>query len=1247
MAFLLKHQVFSFLLFCLLIIFSNTTSAATIYVDVNVAGGGLVDGSSWANAFTDLQPALTAAVAGDQIWVADGTYRPTVEFDADASGGGDVREVTFYLNTDGVEVYGGFVAGETSLAARNIATNHPTILSGEIGAAGNADNAYHVLYIDGTTASGSITTATIIDGFQVTAGNADGANLNGLGGGIYNNGQLAGRNCSPRITNCDLSQNTTLIGGAMYNAGGESGNSSPVITNCRFSQNTVTAGHGGAIQNNGFNNGTSSPVITNCSFSQNTAPAGNGGAIYNSANSSVLPQTSLSSPTITNCSFSQNTANSAGAMASFAVGGVSNPTISNSIFWGAGSGSDLIRAINSATGNMSFNIYDDGTIDGTFTVPTGMADGGNNIEQDPLFTNAVTGDLSLQTGSSAIDVGNDAVTVPATDLVGNTRRDNTIDLGALEGVSPATTIYVDLTAGGLNNGGSWINAYTNLQDALNVAVAGDQIWVADGTYLPTVEFDADASGGVDAREATFYLNTNGVEVYGGFAGGEATLGARNVATNPTILSGDLGAAGNTDNAYHVFYIDGTSTTITTSTIIDGFQITGGNAGGGGINERGGGLINDGRNGGNISSPTIRNCSFSQNTATYGGAIYNYGNNGGTSSPNLTNCSFSQNMATNSGGAIDNDGSSGGTSTPNITNCSFSQNTAVGSGGAILNEGVGGTSNPTITNSIFWGAGSGSDLIFNSINATGTMSFSIYDDGTINSTPNLPTGMINGGSNLEIDPLFTNAAAGDLSLQTGSPAIDVGNDGANSTTTDLVGNTRRDNTIDLGALESVSPATTIYVDWTAVGLNNGGSWTNAYTNLQDALNVAVAGDQIWIADGTYLPTVAFDADGGGGSTQRFQTFYLDADGVEVYGGFAGGETTLGARDPNTNLTILSGDFNGDDSTSGTAGTTTFALTNTSENAYHVFLIDGTTSGGSITTATIVDGLQIRGGNGDAGGASLNNRGGGIFNHGVGAGITCNPSITNCIFSQNTAGNGGAMINYARPSGTSSPSVTNCTFLQNTATFGGAMVNYGYLSTSNPTITNCIFSQNIAGTNGGALLNDGFTGTSNPSIINCSFSQNAAGQSAGAIFNYGDSGISSPSITNCSFSQNTAVNGGALLNNGVNGGTSNPTITNSIFWGAGSGSDLISNNSGTGSITYSIYEQGVTTIVGMTDGGNNLAIDPLFTNAATGDLSLQLGSPAIDAGNDALNSTTTDLANNPRKDGVIDMGAFEFVSVVMPP
>lgn len=83
-------------------------------------------------------------------------------------------------------------------------------------------------------------------------------------------------------------------------------------------------------------------------------------------------------------------------------------------------------------------------------------------------------------------------------------------------------IYVDLDAvDGENNGSSWENAFTDLQSALAIAGASDQIWVAEGTYLPTT--GNNLPEGVDDIRAVSFVINNGVKVYGGFAGDETLI----------------------------------------------------------------------------------------------------------------------------------------------------------------------------------------------------------------------------------------------------------------------------------------------------------------------------------------------------------------------------------------------------------------------------------------------------------------------------------------------------------------------------------------------------------------------------------------------------------------------------------------------------------------------------------------------------------------------------------------------------
>ena len=128
----------------------------------------------------------------------------------------------------------------------------------------------------------------------------------------------------------------------------------------------------------------------------------------------------------------------------------------------------------------------------------------------------------------------------------------------------ASILYVTPTGAG--NCSGWGADACGLQKALNDAVPDDEIWVMMGTYKPTVD---------GIRDISFGLKT-GVAVYGGFDGTETLREARNPAKNFTILSGDIGTAGDSsDNSYHVVTASGVGPTA----VLDGFTITAGHSGG--------------------------------------------------------------------------------------------------------------------------------------------------------------------------------------------------------------------------------------------------------------------------------------------------------------------------------------------------------------------------------------------------------------------------------------------------------------------------------------------------------------------------------------------------------------------------------------------------------------------------------------------------------------------------------------------
>ena len=252
-----------------------------------------------------------------------------------------------------------------------------------------------------------------------------------------------------------------------------------------------------------------------------------------------------------------------------------------------------------------------------------------------------------------------------------------------------------VTAGGISSGsGTWASPMT-LQSAL-ANTACHEIWVKAGTYKPTAGTN---------RSISFNIRP-GVAVYGGFASGETQRDQRRPKLRITTLSGDIGQANSiSDNSYHVVYMNGTTGAgiIDNSTVLDGFTISGGNAGGNEFpNYNGGGLFCDGEGSGNKCSPSLSQLVFDTNRAGWvGGAMHNEASNGGVSSPVLTNVAFIHNTAVEYGGAIYNEGYQGNSS-PRLVNVSFDGNSSDYSGGAMYNGGGGssGISSPILSNVTF-------------------------------------------------------------------------------------------------------------------------------------------------------------------------------------------------------------------------------------------------------------------------------------------------------------------------------------------------------------------------------------------------------------------------------------------------------------------------------------------------------------------------------------------------------------------
>lgn len=233
---------------------------------VHPTAQGLHNGASWADAFTNLHDALAAAQPGDEVWVAQGLYRPT---------SGTSRDVYFQQKSQ-TRLYGGFAGTENTLAERNW-QQHPSVIDGDIGVPGDStDNSTTLLYLLAPAPG------TVIDGFtfqyglanvgisQFTPGNC--------GGAVY---ITAGTSTAyPLFQNCIFYRNTTdLRGGAVYAIASPGGSIAPRFYNCVFEKNISKGGTGGAVYIAGGNALEQRGDFVNCVFRQNLS-AGEGAGIF-------------------------------------------------------------------------------------------------------------------------------------------------------------------------------------------------------------------------------------------------------------------------------------------------------------------------------------------------------------------------------------------------------------------------------------------------------------------------------------------------------------------------------------------------------------------------------------------------------------------------------------------------------------------------------------------------------------------------------------------------------------------------------------------------------------------------------------------------------------------------------------------------------------------------------------------------------------------------------------------------------
>ena len=636
------------------------------FVDKDAGGSG--DGNSWTDAFTSIGAAINAGADDSQIWVAEGTYGLTSAIDVNKA----------------VMIYGGFEGTEYHKNARQ-PSNNPAVIDGN----------------NGNFACFNLVADAIIDGFTITNGRT---------------GVSCNEESSPTITNCVITGNTDGIVCSPA--------TSPVIEKNKIYDNS----------DGGVWSLMAQPEIRNNCLYSNRA-----GIMY-LGNTEEL----IANNTIVN--------NTCYGISSF---GCEEPNVTSCILWN--NGDDLNDC--SAT----YSCIKDGDA------------GTGNIFYYPYFADAGNGDFHLLSYSPCIDAGNPSSSYSQEPAPNGSR----INMGAYGNTAEATSKSINTDGDSLPD--DWEQEYlgtlsqgsgsstdnddlTNLQEYRlgtrpdSNDTDGDGMpddWEVDNDLDPLNSgdggLDSDGDGKTNLQEYQSGSDPQASNIVSVTPGGVTIQAAINSCTHdwdvvviaqgtytgsnncnldfggkkitirstdpndPDVVANTIidckGTQSDPNRGFYFHNSEGPESVVSGLTIINGYGLEEGS------DQVGGAIFCDG------GSPTIRNCIFIHNTATYGGAIYNsssiptimncsfienYSFSGGggiyneNSNPTLINCEFSENIADSNGGAVYNDSAS----SPILTNCTIVDNIAGGLGGGISGE-TG--SEPLLTNCILWGNSDGGDI----------------------------------------------------------------------------------------------------------------------------------------------------------------------------------------------------------------------------------------------------------------------------------------------------------------------------------------------------------------------------------------------------------------------------------------------------------------------------------------------------------------------------------------------------------
>lgn len=399
---------------------------------VNHAATGDDDGSSWANAYTDIRDAFLTASPGREIWVAKGTYKRD----------GTNQDVVLGWSADNVKLYGGFNGTETSISQRNWA-NNPTILSGEIGSPTNPnDNCFSTLAGPIGTAANPITYA-LIDGFTVSDGRAiyttNTYETRRYGGGFFSYDYVK----KTDIRNCTFTNNFADASGGAVSIAAYAVDKTVNFENCIFDNNTGKNASAMYISSRSGNDIT--VTVNNCLFTNNTTSSAASGTnqttlIYLHVQTGGNLDVDIINSTFANNNNTYTGTNDVGTILAYSqsTSGTKNVNIDNCIFYGNSSDDKLIKKHSSTAGDYT-NIKVNNTISDVSSAITNYSET-NVLNQNPMFTDPTNDDYTLKNGSPAIDAGSTTgLNILASDLAGQKRIANgKIDLGCYESGSTSS-----------------------------------------------------------------------------------------------------------------------------------------------------------------------------------------------------------------------------------------------------------------------------------------------------------------------------------------------------------------------------------------------------------------------------------------------------------------------------------------------------------------------------------------------------------------------------------------------------------------------------------------------------------------------------------------------------------------------------------------------------------------------------------------------------------------------------------------